>query len=117
MQSACSPKQDENLRQDILRQETELARYKRMAENVCVCTEDLIGVLKKLELMSDEEKEQLSKDISLEIDAESIKAEKCMDDIEKKEDEIGNLKEDMTEAALKQYCPDFYNMLKIGRIN
>ena len=90
--------------------------YRRMAEDICACTKNLIAVLDKIENTPKIEKDLKIPELKKELEVESLKSEKCIQHLQKDNNSMIEIDQDLSDAALLQYCPEFYNMLKIGRV-
>lgn len=93
----------------------EQRRYQILAEEICICTYDLIDLLKDLDNIPLNEKKSMENEMRIALNGEAIKAEECMKKLSEERGEL-EINQEMSEAALRQYCPNFYSMLKVGRI-
>jgi hypothetical protein len=111
----CTPKAAEQISDNTADVETEF--YKKLAEDMCICTKDLIDVLKEQKKLSKEERIKLKIEFDEKIESEAEKSEFCIARLQEENLRgIREIKQDLSETALKEYCPDFYYMSKIGRI-
>ncbi|MGK0389278.1 MAG: hypothetical protein ACI94Y_002018 [Maribacter sp.] len=108
----CTPKVPEQISDNV---ETEF--YKKLAENMCACTKGLIDILKEQKKLSREDKVKMKAEFDERIKTGAEKSEFCIARLqEENSGGIREIKQDLSEAALKDYCPDFYYMSKIGKI-
>lgn len=111
----CTPKAEEQISDSAADIEAEF--YKKLAEEMCLCTEGLIQLLKEHEKLSNEDKVKTKEEFEAKIKSEAEKSEFCIARLEEVNSKGKNeIKQDLSEAALKEFCPDFYYMNKIGRI-
>lgn len=113
--TSCNKKTTENFTERIESIIDEQRRYQVMAEQICDCTRELISIYKKIEDIPQDEKASMGNQIQIGIDGEAIKADECIKKVKEKQGEF-EVNQEMSDAALRQFCPDFYSMLKIGKM-
>lgn len=97
--------------------EKEAKRYEILAAGICDCSRDLIVMLKEIQNLEDKDKEEEYKKLKKGFDEEAKASEVCIQRLKKENSKENEMDEVMMDNALKEYCNDFYNMLKVGRIN
>lgn len=94
----------------------EAKKYEILAGGICDCSKDVILLFKEIQEMGSVKDEAVAVELEEKLDIESGKSEDCIKELKKANSKAKDLDEVMMENALKEYCSDFYNMLKIGRI-
>ena len=111
----CTPKALEQISDNIADVENEF--YKTLAEDMCTCTKGLMDTLREQKNLSEEDKVKMKAEFDEKIKKEAEKSDSCIARLQKENSGgMREIKQNLSEAALKEYCPDFYYMTKIGRI-
>jgi len=90
--------------------------YDKMADGICECTKEMIRLYKELEMMNGADRQERETELKIALDTEEAKAKECVDTIVTKDDGMVELDQKQADLALHDRCPDFYNMMKVGRI-